>query len=132
VRYEGFKPDEQTEAEEAVRILRELLKLRPCCVGSDGRAMDWLDYIDDPDFTIVLDRKLKNCGKTTFGTMIGVKKKIKISPKAWKCCPGGSQGLNSLTSTIAHEVGHAAETTLKHPWDVEKRCFGCNPTTSGN
>ncbi|HWM89764.1 MAG TPA: RHS repeat-associated core domain-containing protein [Thermoanaerobaculia bacterium] len=128
IRFEGFNPQQQSEAEQAIRQIRNALEQRPCCAGSDGRAMDWLSYIDDPDFTIVLDQDLQDCGRTPFGTMIGVKKTIKVSPAAWNCCPGGRQGINSLASTILHEVGHAAGQSPRHPWDVEQRCFGCNPT----
>jgi len=128
VRFKNFPKEREADAKEAVDRVRHAFKQRPCCAGSDARAERWLEYLDDPGFTIVFKPNLKNCGTTPFLTMIGARRRVLVGPKAWNCCPGGKPGVNSLASTIMHEIGHAADGTFRHPWDAEKRCFQCSPT----
>ena len=128
VSYRNFPSDKQKEAEEAVRRVRQKLKEEPCCIGKDGRASDLLAYLDHPDFVIEYRPKSKLCGVTPFLNMIDANRRIGLGPLAWTpgCCVGGNAGINSLASTILHELVHATYNVYKHPAEAEQICFGCS------
>jgi RHS repeat-associated protein len=118
--------DKAGDVEAAVNLVKSKLQGKPCCAGDQGPSL--LGALDNPSLVIEYKPKLKDCGFTSFSSVIGLRSRIQISPLAWSCCLHGEQGIHSLASTILHEVSHLGFGSEKRAYQLELNCFGCAPT----
>jgi hypothetical protein len=122
-------PGKAGDVELAVSHVQDSLT-KTCCAGQKGGPL--LSLLADPNLTIEFKETLKPCGYTPLLSVIGLGRKIQIGPKAWNCCFGGSpSGIDSLASTILHEISHIGFGSGSAAEAVERKCFGCGKTDYG-
>ncbi len=126
--FENFPPSLQADAEAAIQRVKGNLTKEPCCVDG-GRAHTIIDAISSPDETVRFQYvpDLNDCGYTPHKTMLGFSDVIQIGPAAWNCCRHGKhKGLESLASTLFHEMYHSIlKTGEASAYGAEKKCFDC-------
>ncbi|MCI0417331.1 hypothetical protein L0222_31580, partial [bacterium] len=110
--------------------LEQKLREDPCCAGGPGSpgggGRRILSDMRDPNLVIELKLDLEVCGYAPFLTVIGKKKVIQISPKAFTsvCC--------DLSSTLLHEISHIGMGGEDQAYKKEKDCFGCEDPRKSN
>jgi len=106
-------------------IIQKMNNPKPCCGSLAQKVMKALS---DPKLTFHISQSMPGCGFTPGSVIPGIHT-IYISKHAWGkgCCYGGKAGMNSLASTILHELVHAAlhDPTESQPTAAELKCYGC-------
>jgi hypothetical protein len=125
LRTQGFPPDRQGDVDEALKRLREKLDDCSDCAGNQKEKLRKL--LDDPGTILKFDANLKLCGQTGPMTVTGLNKTFAIGPKAWNCCRNPIDPIDSLASTIGHELVHFRNlfNGEDEAFDFEVKCFGC-------
>jgi RHS repeat-associated protein len=117
----GFSGKDQKDVDEAIKRIKEKTECSNDCAGNQKEKLRRL--LNDPGAILKYNPKLKECGKTGLATVLRLNKTFSIGPKAWNCCRNPVDPIDSLASTIAHELAHHG--SGRHAYDMELKCFGC-------